>query len=102
MGNCNQYLAVEGDTLFGIATTFQTNVELLQADNPALAAGGTLAPGSWVIIPPYGGLDECVAGMNEVKPGSFRTTEVAAPAEQAPEEVAAAPAPAPAARRMLA
>lgn len=50
--NCRAYEVQGGDTLFQIAADFQTTTDLLIAVNPELAAGGPLAPGTQVKLPP--------------------------------------------------
>jgi LysM repeat protein len=49
---CRAYAVQAGDTLFQIAGDFQTTTDLLISVNPELAAGGPLAPGTQVKLPP--------------------------------------------------
>lgn len=49
---CKAYQVQASDTLFTIATQFQTTVSALTLSNPQLAAGGPLSPGTQVLLPP--------------------------------------------------
>lgn len=121
-GNCFGYEVQTGDTLFDIATMFQTTAALLIEVNPELAAGGVLSPGSQVKLPPYDPA-VCVNGITlrprpatftpiQPTPGAATPTGQSGPdlgitegdfAAPAPSDAAAAPAPAPSAfnRRRL-
>lgn len=44
-------VAVQGDTLFSIANAYNVPLDLLEQDNPVLAARGHLLPGDRIFIP---------------------------------------------------
>ncbi|EFN55918.1 hypothetical protein CHLNCDRAFT_57799 [Chlorella variabilis] len=106
--NCFGYQVEAGDALYDIATMFQTTTTLLVEANPELAAGGVLAPGSVIKLPPY---DEatCVGGISlKPRPASYSPSLViagdddAAPTGAPAPAGAGAPAPSPAfSRRRL-